>query len=444
MRIKKITVNGLFERFCHDLTFSSSNRITIIYGPNGFGKTTILRIIDNLFRAELRTLRRLPFEKLQVIFDDGTWLCVGRPGGGSLLRLTYGSSGLQNQEFDLESLPSPHELNFPISAIEDNLPLVRISRSAWRNEYTGEILDLDGVLATYSEEFPGDVQLRQRSSSIPPWLKSIKASMPVRFIDTERLTDVSTYERGRRHRRSYGSIAPGRTVRRYSERLGELVQKTLTEYATLSQSLDRSFPARIVEGSDVDLLSINELSQTLKKVEERRSEIVEAGLLPQKHEKSLTLPRAESVNDSHRNVLTVYVQDAKEKLGVFDDLYARVKTFLRIANTRLLYKQVSVSQEGMKITTSNGSDLRPELLSSGEQHQIVLLFDLLFETKKNSLILIDEPELSLHVAWQREVLADLQELAELSDFRALLATHSPQIIGPQWDLTVELKGPNPK
>lgn len=443
MRINKITVNGLFDRFCHDLTFSSSNRITIIYGPNGFGKTTILRIIDNLFKAKLRTLSRLPFAKLQVIFDDGARLCVGRPDGGSLLRLTYGSSGLQNQEFNLEPLPSPHELNFPLSAIEDNLPLTRINRSAWRNEYTGEILDLDGVLATYSEEFPGDVQLRQRSSNIPPWLESIKASMPVRFIDTERLTDIPTYERGRRHRRSYGSITPGRTVRRYSERLGELVQKTLTEYATLSQSLDRSFPARIVEGSDVDLLSIDELSQTLKKVEERRSEIVDAGLLPQKHE-SLTVPTAESVNDSHRNVLTVYAQDAEEKLGVFDDLYARVKTFLRIANARLLYKRVSVSQEGMKITTSNDSDLRPELLSSGEQHQIVLLFDLLFETKKNSLILIDEPELSLHVAWQREVLADLQELAELSDFRALLATHSPQIIGPQWDLTVGLEGPNSK
>ena len=75
------------------------------------------------------------------------------------------------------------------------------------------------------------------------------------------------------------------------------------------------------------------------------------------------------------------------------------------------------------------------MLSSGEQHEIVLLFELLFETKPNSLILIDEPELSLHVAWQREMLKDLQEIADLSDFRAILATHSPQIINDRWDLT---------
>lgn len=440
MRITKITVYGLFGRFCHELTFNSSNRITIIYGPNGFGKTTILRMIDSLFKAQLGILSRLPFEKLQIIFDDGTRLFVERTADDSSLRLTYESSELESKEFVLEPLLRPQELNFPISAIEDNLPLIRIGPSEWRNPYTGESLDLDDVLTRYSDEFPSDVQLRQRRSSIPSWLEDIKASMPVRFIDTERLTDVSTYERGLRRRRSYGNITPERTVRRYSERLGELVQKTLTDYATLSQSLDRSFPARLITVPKGDLLSIDELSQTLKKVEERRSEIVAAGLLPQEHE-SLTVP---TMDASYRSVLTVYAQDAKEKLGVFDDLYARVKTFLRIANARLLYKQVSVSQKGIKITTSNGSDLRPELLSSGEQHEIVLLFGLLFETAKNSLILVDEPELSLHVAWQREVLTDLQELAELSDFRALLATHSPQIIGTQWNLTVQLEGPNPK
>jgi hypothetical protein len=36
----------------------------------------------------------------------------------------------------------------------------------------------------------------------------------------------------------------------------------------------------------------------------------------------------------------------------------------------------------------------------------------------------------------------LEEMAKISKFRVLLATHSPQIIGDRWDLTVELKGPN--
>ena len=70
-----------------------------------------------------------------------------------------------------------------------------------------------------------------------------------------------------------------------------------------------------------------------------------------------------------------------------------------------------------------------------------MLYELLFKAKPNSLVLIDEPELSLHLGWQVEFLKDLQNIAKLRNFDVLLATHSPEIISDRWDLTVELKGP---
>ena len=57
------------------------------------------------------------------------------------------------------------------------------------------------------------------------------------------------------------------------------------------------------------------------------------------------------------------------------------------------------------------------------------------------MILIDEPELSLHVAWQVSFLSDLKELTRLVPLDVLIATHSPQIINDRWDLTVQLEGP---
>jgi predicted ATP-binding protein involved in virulence len=66
---------------------------------------------------------------------------------------------------------------------------------------------------------------------------------------------------------------------------------------------------------------------------------------------------------------------------------------------------------------------------------------LLFKVQPNSLVLIDEPEISLHVAWQVQFLKDLQEIIKLANFDVLLATHSPDIINDRWDLTVELQGP---
>ena len=57
-----------------------------------------------------------------------------------------------------------------------------------------------------------------------------------------------------------------------------------------------------------------------------------------------------------------------------------------------------------------------------------------------SLVLIDEPELSLHVGWQVNFLKDLQEVTKLADLDIMMATHSPDIIQDRWDLTVELRG----
>ena len=77
-------------------------------------------------------------------------------------------------------------------------------------------------------------------------------------------------------------------------------------------------------------------------------------------------------------------------------------------------------------------------LSSGEQHQLVLAYDLLFRTQPNTLVLLDEPELSLHVEWQERFLVDLKAVIDLVGFDALLATHSPYIINGHNELTVGL------
>ncbi|WP_445174901.1 AAA family ATPase, partial [Microcoleus sp.] len=44
MRINKISVTKLFGVFNHQVSFNMEDRITIIHGPNGFGKTALLRI----------------------------------------------------------------------------------------------------------------------------------------------------------------------------------------------------------------------------------------------------------------------------------------------------------------------------------------------------------------------------------------------------------------
>jgi predicted ATP-binding protein involved in virulence len=97
-------------------------------------------------------------------------------------------------------------------------------------------------------------------------------------------------------------------------------------------------------------------------------------------------------------------------------------------------------KEGFFFVTDNGDRLSPSDLSSGEQHELIMLYELLFKAEAGSLILIDEPEISLHVGWQSQFLQELLEITKLADIDVLMATHSPDIIQDRWDLTVELKG----
>ncbi len=90
----------------------------------------------------------------------------------------------------------------------------------------------------------------------------------------------------------------------------------------------------------------------------------------------------------------------------------------------------------MLTSTLTREELTPTQLSSGEQHELVLFYELLFRLKPDSLVLIDEPEISLHPDWQLQFLDDLKKIIELSPFDALVATHSPLIIGERWDLAV--------
>ena len=452
--ISTIGVYGLFDRFNHDIVFNPEERITIIIGPNGFGKTMMLRTLNALFNRPVQTLERMPFKELTVQFSNHSTLRITqsrytnqRRSGNDItpLQVQYEAPGGEIDLFVPDDRVKEEDLPFPISAIDDFIPnIVRVGRLEWRHVDTDEILDLDDIIAQFGDQLPDEFDVAGEGLGSPPWLEEIKKSIAVRFVHIDRLTSLSQYgdyrRRTRRVNRNYAGRTPQRTVQRYSDNLSRMVQRQLGDYATLSQSLDRSFPARLVAAPTGSAHSGEELAKKLAEVEERRSNIIEAGLLVQ-DDVQLSIPVISEIDEARRGVLAVYTEDALRKLSVFDDLYARVNVFKTIANERLLYKTVSVSSDGLKVSTVDGSELTLEMLSSGEQHLLVLLYDLLFGVRNNSLLMIDEPELSLHVDWQRAILSDLDEMAKLSAFRVLLATHSPQIIGDRWDLAVQLQGP---
>ena len=114
--------------------------------------------------------------------------------------------------------------------------------------------------------------------------------------------------------------------------------------------------------------------------------------------------------------------------------------FYETVNARILYKEMDLIHGSIVFFSDADEDNYVPLstLSSGEQHLLILYYRLFFETESDTLVMIDEPEISMNVVWQRNFLKDLQRIVELRQFDVLIATHSPQIIHDKWDWVVHL------
>ena len=92
-------------------------------------------------------------------------------------------------------------------------------------------------------------------------------------------------------------------------------------------------------------------------------------------------------------------------------------------------KQIVITEDGtIKVKFRNGKLANVFELSSGEKQIIIMIAHLIFEEdqKPSGIFIIDEPELSLHIAWQEIFVDSITEASPKTQF--ILATHSPSII----------------
>lgn len=450
MRIYRIEVKGLFGVFNHVIPMNQDDRITIIHGPNGFGKTILLKMLHSIFSVQYYLLLQIPFQKFMIDFGKDGELTVEPPniqrnhddrkgvaGKKITFRLKKGRAKPKTYQY---KLPAEWDIDFPLHLFERGIKgLERIDEDSWVYSPTQERLSLWEVFYRFGDKLEEQFGAKfpfKLGQDIPPWLRQIKESISVRFIETQRLLSYSEFYLKKEFEK-WPSMVPA--VKKYSDELVNAIQAKLAEYATLSQSLDRSFPNRIIKEGWASEISLSDLKQKLRDLEEKRAQLSGVGLLDA--EKEMDFKDLLKINEENRNVLEVYIEDVREKLGVFDELTGKIDLLVRILNSRFLYKKMSISKkEGFVFKTDKGRDLPPIYLSSGEQHELVITYELLFKVRPNTLILIDEPELSLHVVWQQQFLKDLQEIIKISKIDILIATHSPQIIHDRWDLTAELRG----
>ncbi|ORJ32229.1 hypothetical protein ATE37_02615 [Streptococcus oralis subsp. tigurinus] len=439
-RISSFSINGLFGTFNHSV-FLKDDGITIIIGKNGIGKTYFLNAIDNFFSLKWEFFIDLEFDSIEFVLNDGSRWTVNKVERDDKLLFEINESGKKEEsfEFDLTILEniskrsyySPSDINQKAIEISKIVPTInKISYNRFLDGETG----LQYSRTELIEEFGNQLVQRRvyspiEKEKITGKIAKIIDANKTEFVETQRIYNIED-----------GELATRENITYYAKELVRMINETEKEYNEVSVKLDSNFVFDLVnysQNNPVDEHSIlNRYNELIKKTQI----LSRMGLLSsEENRKAITIEQAKE----SANAIDLYIRNTEEKLKKYDKLKNNVSLFKKIINERFEHKELYIDRDKgflVKSTSVEKRNIPLHKLSSGEKNEFNLFFKLIFLTDKDSIILIDEPEISLHVEWQNAFIQDLQGIIEKNNFRVIIATHSPDIIDDNWALTNDLSG----
>jgi len=202
-----------------------------------------------------------------------------------------------------------------------------------------------------------------------------------------------------------------------------------TIYADVVKQLARA-SGRDDEGAEPEMTR-DELRDTLRNLAERsrRQERFGVSLSVGASDLSTVIDKVPDENlGIVARVLEPYLDGNRARLDALDEISKLLGFFTDSLNEFLMDKQVEFDiRTGLRVATDN-FELDPSVLSSGERQLLVLLCNILSARQRPSLFLVDEPELSLNIKWQRELVSTLLGCTDSSPIQLFLATHSVELL----------------
>lgn len=440
VRVKSIHARQLFGMYDHDIVLKPE-RTTIVFGRNGVGKTVMFKLTHAILSGEMVAmldLLRYPYREFKVVLSDGSEVVAVRSeeNGVAQVQLSY-SPGVGGDATNC----SINEGVFTKLAtrLERHLPFHQVGPDRWRNDETGETMDALEVVSRWGDLGDGDV-----SQDMAEWKKLAGRNLPqTLLIQAQRLIRVDRPS-ARTYLRQEGNAIRD-TVLAYSADLKNRIDQTLADYGREAQRRDQTYPQRLLQqastSSGEGLMTQADIIESLHTLKRQQASYQALGILDEQVQ-DMALNEGQLLTDGYRAAMSMYVRDTQVKLKIVDNLAQRVRLLLDLMGEKFSNKALKIDPKThdlvVESTHGKAQRLSVNALSSGEQHQLVLAYDLLFRTQPNTLVLLDEPELSLHVDWQERFLKDLKAVIDLVGFDALLATHSPYIINGHNELTVGL------
>jgi len=420
--IDSVEVNGLWGE--KDIKIDLKKDYNFLIGDNGTGKTTVINLIVSVLKVDLNKLWRTNFNEITIKLSDKSQK--------SNLDI-YVRKGEDEHDYDM--------INYIIETLDKNEPKSFLFRNRVTQKST-MIIDEEYILRRESRrKIPDELSEILENKIKLSWLPVSRSDNNETDHDY-RTNHFSSVDSRLRLFSSgfirYASMINGR-VRDNTEKFQQNVFLSLIDPGFIDK-LRGDFKLDIKKERE----GITDAFRTLGIKESRYKTRLEKTFgklhsIVKEREKSSTAIEMEDVAYLLNAMRTHDFVEEYYKLKNTNELtYKPLSNFIEVLNEifngRKTFYISSSNELGVYGYKKKGMTL--EDLSSGEKQMLIILGETLLQDEKDCIYIADEPELSLHVAWQENLVAAVTSINK--NTQILFATHSPDVVGFLDEYTIDM------
>lgn len=433
IKLHSVTINrDLSINKTLKVSFSTQN-ISVIYGENGCGKTTFLRCLSAVFAQNDAVLLKEKVESIVVEYSNNhivETVEINRTEEKEVIKD-------ENEEPIIFTKPKYDWVQFRNSPLKDLKSI---------------LFGVNRGLSTSFEVSEEDITNTIYRAGFHDYFSNRSDMVRFAHVLSRALTFRNRNIRGRTIRNSLGLSDPSLTIDQISMNVIEELLVTRVNYAKKisSSKVIKALFDTFADACDVSVMS-DEIKisddEYRKLLLDNRDRLITA---LNSEEKNTIIERIvgilENINDNQEESELGQNQLLKKLiLNMIQELNRESETLRSINKLMEVYneyigpdKYLEISDEAaiVKFKESDNSH-NLDALSSGEKHLLVLLTIFVIEGSKRQLFMVDEPEISLNMRWQKKLLPLLHELAPNAEI--IVASHSPSIAHENSQYLVELE-----
>lgn len=414
-RLERVIVRG-FRGQARPIELGLQADANFLIGRNGTGKTTLINLIHAALSIDLPALREGSFDRLEFIFKQHRHRTKPRL---SVIR-SFEEDG---------TVKICYRIADSATAQTDEYNFTRQRKRQGFQPVTASFIEMSA---------PSRLPIKDRLSKIyqTTWLSLQRGA--------DKLTPDEEWEENRRPDIDRKLDRLSNDLTRYFSRLDRLVSDK-TQLFQKEWFLSFLASERKVRERDIDRLDESVEREALSAIfSDFNMQPIEYTSQLDRHFRLSRKAKA-SIKDGGNSVpvkdylvavdvmrLHSLVEEWQELERTKESIYEPKFQFEQVASDMLFRKKLYTNRSNQIVVEGEGGEpLSLERLSSGEKQLLIFLSETLLQEQRPYIFLADEPELSMHVEWQEELVPALLRINP--NAQVLFATHSPDVVNAYQD-----------